>query len=98
MKTIVALLAFSLLLLSSTARADGPDDQYVTIYNLIQQGDTLSEKGQSAPAMTKYAEAQTALKRFQSGYPDWNPKVVKFRLKYLAEQIAKIATVQSKPA
>ncbi|MEY2429686.1 MAG: hypothetical protein QOJ40_2571 [Verrucomicrobiota bacterium] len=88
MKLLSALvIAFSLLSFAP-ARAQGPDDQYVRIYNLIQEGDSLAKSSQPSQALAKYLEAQTSLQRFQKGYPDWNSKVVSFRLNYLAERIA----------
>lgn len=68
------------------ARADGPDEQYVQIYNLIQEGDSLPPN-QSPQAVAKYTDALTALRRFQKMYPGWNEKVVNFRLNYLASKI-----------
>jgi Tfp pilus assembly protein PilF len=78
----------ALLLGLSGARAEGPDDQYVRIYNLIQEADKLNSSGQPSEALRKYTEAQTALQGIQKGYPDWNSKVVNFRLNYLAAKIA----------
>ena len=75
-----------LLVLVPCIRADGPDDQYVQIYNLIQEGDSFAPN-QSAQAMAKYTEAQKALFRFQKVYPGWNERVVNFRLNYLASKI-----------
>ena len=72
----------------SGARADGPDDQYVQIYNLIQEADTLNSAGQASEALPKYLEAQTGLQMLQKGYPDWNAKVVNFRLDYVRRRIA----------
>ncbi len=79
-------IAVLLLLLVARVHADGADDQYVQIYNLIQQGDTA---GTSHPdeALAKYTEAQNSLLRFQKIYPGWNQKVVNFRLNYLASKI-----------
>ena len=77
------------------ARADGPDDQYLQIYNLIQQADDLNTNGKPAPAKAKYQEAQTALKAFQKEYPDWNVKLVAYRLNYV---VGKIAALSAKPA
>src|ERR1019366_9080244 len=77
-----ALLAPALLLGSSSVRADGPDDEYMQIYNLIQQADTLATSGKPTSAKAKYQEAQTALKSFQKDYPEWNVKLVAYRLNY----------------
>ena len=84
--------AFLVLLTAAPlVRADGPDDAYVSIYALIQQADDLLAKGQTPAATIKYQEAQAALKRFQMGNPDWNPTIVKYRAKYVAEKITENA-------
>ncbi len=90
MKRLLSLVALVLAVMVSPARADGPDDQYVRIYNLMQQADTLNNSDQPAAALPKYLEAQTALQRLQKGYPDWNVKVVNFRLNYLAARISAV--------
>ncbi|MEJ5238372.1 MAG: tetratricopeptide repeat protein [Limisphaera sp.] len=71
-----------------TLPGQGADQQYVGIYAAIQEGDRLLAAGQERAALAKYLEAQTALQRLQSAFPDWNPRVVRFRLNYLAERIA----------
>ena len=81
MKWFSVILALVLGL--GVARAEGPDDQYLTIYNLIQEADSLNSGGEYARALAKYREAQTALVQFQKGYPDWNSSVVSFRLRYV---------------
>src|SRR5439155_2600086 len=88
------LLVFTTLLMT-IAQAAGPDEQYVQIYSLIQDADRLSLNGQSDAARAKYLEAQTALKKLQSAYPNWNEKVVKFRVRYLDE---KVGPIQPSPA
>src|SRR5579863_7103420 len=90
-------MIFAFLALLPRVWADGPDDQYVTIYNLIQQGDILNEKGQVASARAKYEDALSVLKRFQAAYPDWNVKVVKFRLNYLAGKLTELAPALPPP-
>ena len=81
----------ALLLVLSNGRAEGPDDQYVHIYNLIQEADKLANGAQPSEALPKYLEAQTALGQFKKGYPDWNVKVINFRLNYVAAKIAAIS-------
>jgi len=92
MKLLFGVAIVLLLVSPPGARAEAGDDQYVGIYNLIQQGDALNENGQLAPAMAKYAQAQDDLRRFQAANPDWNVKVVSFRLRYLAARIAMISS------
>jgi hypothetical protein len=81
----------ALLLTLSGARAQGPDDQYIQIYNLIQDADKLVSDLQPSEALPKYLEAQTALQRFQKGYREWNPTVISFRLSYVANKIAELS-------
>ncbi|HEV2436223.1 MAG TPA: hypothetical protein VG077_09510, partial [Verrucomicrobiae bacterium] len=86
--TVFAVL-FAALSLSPMARAqENPDDQYLIIYALIQQADAFDSSGQPRRALDDYAEAQDDLQKFQKVFPDWNPRIVNFRLKYLAEKIA----------
>src|SRR5437870_8692486 len=91
--TFLALLATALL-----AHADGVDDQYVRIYNLIQEGDSLSTTGKSAAALARYSEAQSSLQKFQQMYPAWNTKVVAFRLNYLAAKVGENTAVKPEAA
>lgn len=95
MKRLFAAVASALLLFSLPARAEIADDQYVGIYNEIQDADALEEK-QPLQALAKYTEAQTALQRFQRVNPNWNTKIVDFRLEYLASKIT-ILTAQTQP-
>jgi len=83
-----------LVLSSLCARADVLDDQYVRIYNLIQEADLLNSNGQINQSLSKYLDAQNALQKFHRINPDWNPKVVNFRLNYLT---TKVAAASSQP-
>ncbi|MCS7089449.1 MAG: tetratricopeptide repeat protein [Verrucomicrobiota bacterium] len=77
--------------------AQGPDQQFVTVYAAIQEGDRLLNLGQSRAAIAKYLEAQEGLRRLQAAWPDWNPRIVRFRLNYLADRIAQ-ASAQTTPS
>ena len=95
-KWLSGLLVLTLLLGSCpSARADLGDEQYLQIYNLIQQADDLNAGGKSALAKAKYQEALTELKGFKQDYPNWNVKLVAFRLNDLAQ---KLAALSEKPA
>lgn len=87
MKFFAAIAAALLLIISSASAQQNPDDQYVIIYVLIQQGDSYVNSGQAKQALADYVEAQSELQKFRDGYSDWNPEIVKFRLKYLADRI-----------
>src|SRR3974390_2826676 len=90
MKIRSVAVIFAVLAATFFAKADSAEDQYIRIYNLIQQADGMNENRQLSTAMAKYAEAQTALARFQNVHPEWNSRVVKFRLDYLAGKMAEI--------
>src|SRR6266700_663610 len=96
MKRLLVIVA--LLAALARAQAQGPDDQYVSIYSLIQQADALSASREAGPALAKYLEAQTALQKLQKGYPDWNVNVVNFRLNYLADKVAVMSAKAPTPA
>ena len=89
MKRPVAFVGLALALLLPQARAQqNPDDQYVVIYSLMQQAEMLENSGNLRQALGDYVEAQNELGKFQKAFPDWNSKIVNFRLSYLAEKIA----------
>ena len=88
MKALVVGLVLACLLFSPSVRADSPDDQYVNIYALIEQGDTLSDKGNADAARAKYIDALKQLKQFQTDNPHWNVGTVKYRLDYLNTKLA----------
>jgi tetratricopeptide (TPR) repeat protein len=89
MKHPVVFVGLVLALLLPQARAQQtPDDQYVVIYSLMQQAEMLENSGNLHRALADYVEAQNELGKFQKAFPDWGPKIVDFRLSYLAEKIA----------
>jgi hypothetical protein len=88
MKALVVGLVLACLSFSPSVRADSPDDQYVNIYALIEQGDTLSDKGNSDAARAKYIDALKQLKQLQADNPHWNTQTVKYRMDYLTAKLA----------
>ena len=98
MKQIFALVILLLAagLTPALAQADA-DDQYLMIYSQLQSADNLADSGQPQRALAQYAEAQTELQKFQKVFPDWNPTIVNFRLKYLAGKIADITAALPAP-
>ena len=78
-----------LLLILVTGRSWGQsaDDRYVQIYGLIQEADRLADAGEARPAVTKYLEAQVAVKTLQSSFPGWNAPLLAYRLEYISGRI-----------
>ena len=77
---------------ATSARAQGgSDDDYLRIYGVIAEGDTLDQTGDTPEALAKYTQAQSQLQKFAEANPDWNAPVVKFRLSYLKSKIAELS-------
>ena len=90
------LLLIALLLSASfPARAAEPEEAYLPIFNLIQQGDTLNNQGQQEQALKKYELASTALRNFQVLYPTFNVKMIAYRSSDVAQKIAAITAKNS---
>src|SRR6185295_7955587 len=87
-KRLLSLIGAVLLGISFAVQAESPDAQFVRIYKLIQDADTLTANGQASSAIEKYLDAHTSLKNLQKANPSWNEKVIKFRLNYVAEKLA----------
>ena len=97
-KFIAVWFTIGLLLLTlGVARAAGPDENYLAIYGIMGQADALNTKGQTSQAHDKYVEAEQDLIQFQRENPDWNVKIVTYRLNYLAEKIAATAPAAPVP-
>jgi tetratricopeptide (TPR) repeat protein len=91
MKRFCAFVLVVLIAALTSAHGAALDDQYVQIFNKIQEGDRFSA-AQPGLAMTRYLEAQSALRQMQKDSPDWNPNVVRFRLDYLAKRIEALSS------
>jgi tetratricopeptide (TPR) repeat protein len=92
MNRIFAPVLLGLALAVAGVRAETPDDDYVRVYNVIQSGDALAQSpDQIINALNRYMEAQAQLQKFQKANPEWNPKVVNYRLNYLASKVAALS-------
>jgi hypothetical protein len=87
-KSFRAWIMLALLLTLCAARADGPDDDYLNIYGIIEQADALNASGKTSQAHAKYVEAARALMQFQRDNPTWNTRTVSYRLTYLTDKAA----------
>src|SRR5256886_3355790 len=81
-----------------TASGQSADERYIWIYTLIQEADNLNEKGAKIEAGNKYREAQASLKELQRLFPDWNPKVVNYRIGYVGDKLVLLAPQVPAPA
>ncbi len=91
MKHVSLLLCMACLALACpSAKAAAADELYVRIFNTILQADDLARAGQGKQALEKYLSAQDDLKKLQSAYKTWEPKLVDFRLKYLDDLVQRL--------
>ncbi|MFO1498049.1 MAG: tetratricopeptide repeat protein [Verrucomicrobiota bacterium] len=97
MKPLLIVAFAALLSLPAALRAEGPDDKYIEIYRLIQEGDHLAGTGQESFALERYKTAQSELKMLQTAYPNWNQQLVDYRLRSLETKLA-AATQSTTPA
>ena len=87
MKSLLAALFVLGFAIATVHAQSDADETYLGIYNLIQQGDTAAANGQAQTAIDDYVSARNSLTVLHNGYPDWNPRIVLFRQKYLNERI-----------
>lgn len=99
MKRFLTLLVLCLLALTPPTRADepNPDDMFFNVYTLMMKAETLEGRGKAAEARTNYIEGLKILKEIQLDFPEWNPKVVKYRISYFETKAAPPAAT-AKPA
>ncbi len=90
MKRYFAVVLVLCLAALSRAGAAGVDDQYVQLFNLIQEADSLAGS-QPEQALAKYRDAQAGLLKFRQDNPNWSPTVVNFRIEYLAGKISALS-------
>lgn len=91
MSRILGLILVLVCLATGIAQAAvSPQDRYLQIYLLIQEADKLEISGQKASARERYQVSLERLKRLQSDYSDWEPTIVKYRLRYCEEKAGKL--------
>jgi Flp pilus assembly protein TadD len=83
--------------------AASPQDDYLQIYVMIQEGDKLTQGGQNSQGREKYETAIQRLEKLKNENPEWEPTIVKYRIKYLNEKLdslksAKDTSPAPKPA
>src|SRR4051812_28168326 len=61
-----------LFLASNLAVLAGPDEDYISIYQQIEEADRMAAANQTSAARQRYAQVAEALKRFKAANPGWN--------------------------
>jgi Flp pilus assembly protein TadD len=84
-------MAAVLLTASVAVWAEDTDAEYVRIYNQIQQADEYARTGRPTQARQSYEAAREALLSLQRREPNWTPRVVEFRLRYIADKLSALS-------
>lgn len=98
---LILLAVFFLASRLAQAAGADPDDLYLRIFGLMDQANTLTTGGHTERAIAKYRQAQAELQRLQRDFPEWNPKIVSYRVQYLAQKVDSLthnAPEQNAPA
>lgn len=90
--TLAALAVFSMGVRLEAAAS--PQDDYLQIYVMINEGDKLNTAGQNSQAREKYETALTRLEKLKNENPEWEPTIVKYRIKYLNDKLAALKTAK----
>ena len=69
----------------------GPDEDYLAIYNQIQQADDFQKAGQTKAAAAQYLQAFDALQKLRAADPAFNRAAVAYRIDYLGDKLKELA-------
>ena len=88
------LLGVALFLCPRLEAAASPQDDYLQIYVMINEADKLSTGGQNSQAREKYETALSRLEKLKNENPEWEPTIVKYRIKYLNDKLANLKSAK----
>ena len=93
-KILACLAALLLLAAPSSHPAASPQDDYLQIYVMINEGDKLDNSGQKSQAREKYENALNKLEKLKNENPEWEPTIVKYRIKYLNDKLSNLKSAK----
>ena len=93
-KILACLAALLLLGAPSSHPAASPQDDYLQIYVMINEGDKLDNSGQKSQAREKYENALNKLEKLKNENPEWEPTIVKYRIKYLNDKLSNLKSAK----
>lgn len=86
-------LLFAALLIAvvaAQAQSDDPSETFLKAYMTAQQGEKLERDGQFTRAVAKYRFAGSLLEDLKKTHPDWQPAIVEYRGRKIAESILRV--------
>jgi Flp pilus assembly protein TadD len=75
----------------------GPEEDYLTVYQLLEEADTLEANNSVTQARQRFSEIQARLTKIKEAYPNWNQRTVDFRLDYVNEKLKKLGGPVQQP-
>lgn len=88
-KRFYLTLCFIIGIGASRLQASTTADEFLKAYFLIQDADASEKTGDVTLAIDKYQSALEILRTIKKTYPDWDPKIVGYRLKYCIDHLEK---------
>jgi hypothetical protein len=93
--------AFSVKIVKEEERArsktdDSPQTMYLQIYAEIQEAHRHLQAREVGKARHLYENALGGLEEIGKKYPDWEPTIIRYRIKYLEEKLSEIDQVEEK--
>ncbi len=67
-----------------------PSEVFLKAYTSVQQADKLEQDGKRAPALAKYRFAASLLEQLTQTNPNWQPLIVKYRLRNTTDTIRRL--------
>ncbi len=67
-----------------------PSEVFLKAFTSVQQGEKLEEDGKLRPALAKYRFAASLLDQLSQSNPNWQPLIVKYRVRKTTENIQKL--------
>ena len=76
--------------LALESEPETPNDIFLAAYLSFQKGERAEAKGETKDAILKYERASELLKRVQEKHPDWNPKIVEYRVVRITKALQRL--------
>src|SRR5438128_6429728 len=89
---LLLLAAFVLCLAAPAlpAQSDDPSETFLKAYMTAQQGEKLEHENQFKAALVKYRFAGSLIQELHKSHPDWQPAIVEYRGRKIAESILRV--------
>src|SRR2546428_8515762 len=87
---LLAAVVFCLASPLLTAESDDPSETFLKAYMTAQQGEKLEHENQFKAALAKYRFAGSLIEELHKSHPDWQPAIVEYRGRKIAESILRV--------